>query len=107
MADETFKRNKNDRPIAKGYDDGYYGTAPVGSFPAGASPYGALDMVGNVWEWTADWYDTEHKYRVLRGGSWYTQPRPARASYRDWHVPGYRPRLQRISLRPVADPSGC
>ena len=35
------------------YDDGYATTAPVGSYPEGASPYGALDMVGNVSEWTS------------------------------------------------------
>jgi formylglycine-generating enzyme required for sulfatase activity len=37
-------------------EDGYSGTAPVGSFPRGQTQRGQLDMVGNVWEWTADWY---------------------------------------------------
>src|SRR5215470_12130830 len=39
IADETAKRNQPNWAVATGYDDGYYGTAPVGSFPAGASPY--------------------------------------------------------------------
>jgi len=61
-------------------------TAPVGSFPGGASPYGVLDMAGNVDQWCADWYDDRYwdsapsqdptgpgfaKDRVTRGGSWF------------------------------------
>jgi len=42
---------------------------PVGQYPAGASPYGVLDLGGNVWEWVADKYDEDPKRRVVRGGS--------------------------------------
>ncbi len=70
----------------KSYDDGYEETAPVGSYPRGASPYGALDMAGNVYEWTSSWYE-RGKFRSLRGGSWLYKPRYVRASYRDWGAP--------------------
>ncbi|MCK6592805.1 MAG: SUMF1/EgtB/PvdO family nonheme iron enzyme, partial [Polyangiaceae bacterium] len=39
-------------------DDGFVGTAPVGSFPKGKTKFGSFDVVGNVWEWTADWFQT-------------------------------------------------
>jgi formylglycine-generating enzyme required for sulfatase activity len=41
--------------------DGYEGTSPVGSFPANG--YGLVDMIGNVWEWTTDWYTSTHDGR--------------------------------------------
>ena len=41
-------------------------TSAVGSYPAGASPYGALDMAGNVWEWVNDWYNGSY-YSSLTG----------------------------------------
>jgi len=48
--------------------DGFWRvTAPVGSFPNGASPYGAVDMSGNAWEWTSQ---KKGIYRFIRGGSW-------------------------------------
>jgi sulfatase modifying factor 1 len=51
--------------------DGFKKIAPVGSFPEGRSPYGAMDMAGNVREWTDD--------LVLKGGSWYSRPLSLRA----------------------------
>ena len=50
-----------------GDSDGHVRTAPVGSFPGGASPFGLLDMAGNAWEWTALAADST---RWVRGGSW-------------------------------------
>ena len=61
------------------------GPTAVGSHPRGASPYGVMDMAGNVWEWVADWFDANYykvspernptgpetgRRRVLRGGGW-------------------------------------
>lgn len=72
-------------------------TTEVGSYPTGASIYGAFDMAGNVWEWVNDWYDASYyqnspslnpsgpdsgQYRVLRGGSWYFSNVSVRSAFR-------------------------
>jgi formylglycine-generating enzyme required for sulfatase activity/serine/threonine protein kinase len=55
----AWETTKGLKPSARMYDadDGYPGTAPVGSFAAGKTKLGVNDMVGNVWEWTADWFE--------------------------------------------------
>lgn len=75
-------------------DDGYAETSPVGNYPDGVSPYGVYDMAGNVWEWTADWYDVypggdpsifsdfRQTYRVMRGGSWGDYDSLTRSAFR-------------------------
>ncbi|MGZ4438306.1 MAG: ergothioneine biosynthesis protein EgtB, partial [Nocardioidaceae bacterium] len=76
----------------------------AGSFPAGASPYGVLQMLGDVWEWTSSEFTGypgftsypykeysevffDAGYKVLRGGSWATDPLAVRTTFRNWDHP--------------------
>ena len=78
-------------------------TTPVGSYPAGASPYEALDMAGNVWEWVNDWYQSDYYpnspasnppgpaaqiFHVCRGGSWNSAAEMVRTAARGNADPG-------------------
>ena len=80
-------------------------TNAVGSYPEGASPYGALDMAGNVAKWVIDWYDDGYyggwpitnppgpatgTFRVLRGGSWFHSAWDLRAATRNADYPNNR-----------------
>ena len=83
--------------------DGHAFTAPVGSFAP--NRFGLHDMLGNAWEWTADWHDENYyskspmadppgpatgNVRVRRGGSWHSWALYARCSYRNWNSPATR-----------------
>jgi formylglycine-generating enzyme len=81
-------------------DDGYKWSSPVGAFKANA--FGLYDMLGNVWEWTGDWYGNDYyrsspRYnptgprsssnRLNRGGAWVCGPAFVRTAFRVWMRP--------------------
>ena len=96
-------------------------TIPVGSLPAGASPYGALDMAGNAWEWVLDEWQEDYytvsplenpqgptdpgnvrEIHVFRGGSWSEPGELIRSTYRTWYETGAQ--YYNLGFRCVMDP---
>jgi formylglycine-generating enzyme required for sulfatase activity/energy-coupling factor transporter ATP-binding protein EcfA2 len=97
--------NKFYKNFCNSSESGLRRTSPVGTFPAGESPYGCMDMAGNVLEWCADWYESGYykkspaknpkgpsngSFRVLRGGCWFSVAHYCRAAFRDGYRPAYR-----------------
>jgi formylglycine-generating enzyme required for sulfatase activity len=70
--------------------DGYAGSSPVGAFPAGASPYGLLDMSGNMKQWVADAAGLLADEHIARGSSWYSQVAQLTVCNRHRWRPGVR-----------------
>ncbi len=81
-------RNCGARHSDTSVNDGYGGSAPVGSYPEGASPYGALDMAGNVEEWVDDWRDSLSGMVMLRGGAWHQPSWGVRTAFRSDEIIG-------------------
>lgn len=109
-----------DRPDAAAanlFENGFWGVAPIGSFPAGQSAYGCQQMIGDVWEWTTSDYASYPGFKsefdeyndkwfvgqkVLRGGSFATPRAHIRSTYRNFFYPHERWMIS--GLRCAKDP---
>ncbi len=104
--DETEARRANFGTVtccAADDRDGYLGTAPVGRFAAGRSPFGLYDMAGNVWEWTASPFPGRPEHVALRGGGWGNNPYCLRSAYRHGNPPDIG--LDMVGFRCAGNPN--
>ena len=91
-ADQSYDRAyPGDAKSNVSCDDGFVQSSPVDAFPA--NPFGLHDMIGNVWQWTADCFvadpaasleGADCTRRAIRGGSWHNFPDALRAAARFW-----------------------
>jgi formylglycine-generating enzyme required for sulfatase activity len=103
LADRAAARTAPRLSIFADLDDGFATTAPVGSFPAGASPYGVDDMLGNVAEWVFDWYDTDAYFRFA--GPDPSGPTTGTLRVYRGHAYNSTPSIVRITRRGAAHPA--
>ncbi len=102
FCDARCKSSWHDSSVNDGHDK----LAAVGIYPGGASWVGALDLAGNAWEWTADWYGETYygtltdgawdpggpgsgSQRVLKGGAWFNAADTTRPAFRGWLDPDF------------------
>jgi formylglycine-generating enzyme required for sulfatase activity len=91
--------------VSKEHWNSHSALTPVGTYEEGKSPYGIYDMAGNVWQWVSDWYGSDYyktgpsrnpagprtgTHKVIRGGSWGSNPDGLRSSDRETHLPSFR-----------------
>ncbi|MGI9417401.1 MAG: formylglycine-generating enzyme family protein, partial [Geminicoccaceae bacterium] len=81
--------------------DRFEKTAPVGSYPEGAGPFGHLDLAGNVWEWTSSRFPGRPEHAVIRGGGWGNNPHCLRVAYRHGNPDHFG--LDMVGFRCAAD----
>jgi formylglycine-generating enzyme required for sulfatase activity len=109
--DSIFPWGNDPDPNRANYvDTGIGGTSPVGCFPLGANPISGIEeMSGNVWEWTRSIWNPDYPYKpgstretlapthglvqTVRGGAFDLASRFVRATYRNAHLPQFRPKV--------------
>jgi len=72
------------------YNNNIGSIAEITSYRRSLSPYGIYNMAGNVWEWCSDNWEVSDRYRIRRGGGWYSSYTHLTAYYRSYYLPYLR-----------------